>query len=412
MTEPRVFVLDNYDSFTFNLVQLLGRIGADVTVARNDEVSVAEVRDAAARRDRHLARPVAAGEGGHQRRAGSRSSARPCRSSACAWGTRPSGWRTAPRSSACRRSTARRRRSTTRRAASFADLASPISAARYHSLAIDRDSLPAELEVTAWSEDGVVMGVRHRSHPVEGFQFHPESILTDDGEALLTAFLARVGGAGMTDQARRAAAGGLRGGRAGRGRRDPPGAAGRGGDGRADGRLRPTGPGRRPAGHDAGAGRDAGGGRRLRTRHADPGRPGRCARRRRRPVRHRRRRPPHLQHLDPVGLRGRRCRRAGGEARQPRDHVALRLGRPRRGARNPARSRPGGGGPLDPGDRLRLHVRARLPPGHEARHADPSRAADADDLQPPRPALVARRRPAPAARAWPTRRWCRSSPGH
>jgi anthranilate synthase component 2 len=78
------------------------------------------------------------------------------------------------------------------RGGSFADLPTPISAARYHSLAIDRDSIPAELEVTAWSEDGVVIAVRHRVHPVEGFQFHPESILTDDGQALLTAFLARV----------------------------------------------------------------------------------------------------------------------------------------------------------------------------------------------------------------------------
>jgi anthranilate synthase component 2 len=78
------------------------------------------------------------------------------------------------------------------RIGAFADLPSPISAARYHSLAIERASLPPELELTAWSDDGVVMGVRHRSHPVEGFQFHPESILTDDGEALMAAFLARI----------------------------------------------------------------------------------------------------------------------------------------------------------------------------------------------------------------------------
>jgi anthranilate synthase component 2 len=78
------------------------------------------------------------------------------------------------------------------RSGAFADLPSPISAARYHSLAIERDSMPPELEVTAWSDDGVVMGVRHRTHPVEGFQFHPESILTEDGEALLSAFLARI----------------------------------------------------------------------------------------------------------------------------------------------------------------------------------------------------------------------------
>ena len=191
MTEPRVFVLDNYDSFTFNLVQLLGRIGADATVARNDEVTVADVRD---RQPDAIvispgpSRPEKAGISvelvralgpsvpvlgvclGHQ-------------AIAVAYGA--SVVRVPPvhgKASAIHHS----------RAGSFAALPSPISAARYHSLAIARDSVPAELEVTAWSEDGVVMGIRHRSHPVEGFQFHPESILTDDGEALLTAFLARV----------------------------------------------------------------------------------------------------------------------------------------------------------------------------------------------------------------------------
>jgi anthranilate synthase component 2 len=191
MTEPHVFVIDNYDSFTFNLVQLLGRIGADVTVARNDEVSVADVRD---RQPDAIvispgpSRPEKAGISvelvralgpsvpllgvclGHQ-------------AIAVAYGA--SVIRVPPvhgKASAIHHA----------REGSFAALPSPISAARYHSLAVDRDSLPADLEVTAWSEDGVVMGIRHRSHPVEGFQFHPESILTDDGEALLTAFLARV----------------------------------------------------------------------------------------------------------------------------------------------------------------------------------------------------------------------------
>jgi anthranilate synthase/aminodeoxychorismate synthase-like glutamine amidotransferase len=191
VTEPRVFVIDNYDSFTFNLVQLLGRIGAEVTVARNDEVSVAEVRD---RRPDAIvispgpSRPEKAGISvelvralgpnvpllgvclGHQ-------------AIAVAYGA--SVVRVAPvhgKAAAVHHA----------RAGSFAGLPSPISAARYHSLAIDRDSLPPELEVTAWSDDGVVMAVRHTSHPVEGFQFHPESILSDDGEALLTAFLARV----------------------------------------------------------------------------------------------------------------------------------------------------------------------------------------------------------------------------
>ena len=109
---------------------------------------------------------------------------------ASAWATRPSAWPMAPRSSACRRSTARHGRSTT--PASARSRAWPRRSMRR---ATTRwrfaGALPAELEVTAWSPDGVVMGIRHRTHPVEGFQFHPESILTDDGEALVAAFLRR-----------------------------------------------------------------------------------------------------------------------------------------------------------------------------------------------------------------------------
>jgi anthranilate synthase component 2 len=191
VSQARVFVLDNYDSFTWNLVQLLGRIGAEVTVARNDEVPVDQVRrlepDAIVISP-GPSRPEKAGISvelirelgpsvpllgvclGHQ-------------AIGVAYGAEvvrvpPVHGKAAPVHHA--------------RGGSFAGLPSPISAARYHSLAISRESLPAELEVTAWSEDGVVMGVRHRSHPVEGFQFHPESILTDDGEALLRGFLAGV----------------------------------------------------------------------------------------------------------------------------------------------------------------------------------------------------------------------------
>jgi anthranilate synthase component 2 len=191
MTLPRVFLLDNYDSFTWNLVQLLGRIGADVTVARNDEVTVAEIGRLAP--DAIVispgpSRPERAGISvdlvralgpttpllgvclGHQ-------------AIGVAYGA------TVIRVPPVHGKTAEVHHA---RAGSFADLPSPIIAARYHSLAIERATIPAELEVTAWSEDGVVMGVRHRSHPVEGFQFHPESILTDDGEALLSAFLAPI----------------------------------------------------------------------------------------------------------------------------------------------------------------------------------------------------------------------------
>ena len=187
----RIFLLDNYDSFTYNLVHLIARTGAEVTVARNDQVTVDEVRAMDA--DAIVispgpSRPERAGISvelvqelgpsvpilgvclGHQAigLAYGASVVRVPPVHGKAWPIHHS------------------------RGGAFADLPSPIQAARYHSLAIDRASLPSALEVTAWSDDGVVMGVRHRSHPVEGFQFHPESILTDDGEALLGGFLSRI----------------------------------------------------------------------------------------------------------------------------------------------------------------------------------------------------------------------------
>jgi len=186
----KVFLLDNYDSFTYNLVQLLARIGADVSVARNDEVTVAEVDEQAP--DAIVispgpSRPEKAGISvelvqrlgpsvpilgvclGHQA-IGVAYGAEVIRVPPVhgkAWPVFHAG------------------------EASFDGLDSPFDAARYHSLAVARDTLPVELEVTAWSEDGLIMGMRHRSHPVEGFQFHPESILTDDGAALAAGFLRR-----------------------------------------------------------------------------------------------------------------------------------------------------------------------------------------------------------------------------
>ena len=190
----RVLVLDNYDSFTYNLVHLLGHLEADVTVVRNDEMRIDEVEEL--RPDAIVispgpSLPEKAGISvdlvralgptipilgvclGHQ-------------AIGIAYGAR-----------VVRVDPVHGKRSTVfhSRRGSFRDLPSPIQAARYHSLAIDRASLPPELEVTAWSPDGLLMGVAHRSHPVEGFQFHPESILTDDGEALVGAFLARVAAA-------------------------------------------------------------------------------------------------------------------------------------------------------------------------------------------------------------------------
>jgi anthranilate synthase component II len=192
VSAPRVFLLDNYDSFTWNVVQLLGRIGAAVTVTRNDEVSVDDVREM-----RPDAIVISPGPSRPEKAGISVELVRALGSSVpmlgICLGHQAIG--VAYGASVIRVPPVHGKTAAVHheRGGSFGGLPSPIVAGRYHSLAIEPDSLPPELEVTAWSDDGVVMGVRHRSHPVEGFQFHPESILTDDGEALLTAFLSRIG---------------------------------------------------------------------------------------------------------------------------------------------------------------------------------------------------------------------------
>jgi anthranilate synthase component 2 len=184
----RVFMLDNYDSFTYNLVHLLHGLGADVTVARNDQVTVDEV--AAAAPDAIVispgpSRPERAGISVELvRRLGASTP-----TLGVCLGHQAIG--VAYGASVARVEPVHGKRSPIRHdgAGPFAGLVDPLPAARYHSLAIERGSLPPELEVIAWAPDGTVMSVAHRSHPVVGLQFHPESILTDDGAALVGAFL-------------------------------------------------------------------------------------------------------------------------------------------------------------------------------------------------------------------------------
>lgn len=185
---PRVFVIDNYDSFTYNLVQLAAAIGAEVEVRRNDKVSLADIE---AWRPTHLL--ISPGPGtpdqagismaaiayfgerlpvlgvclGHQAigqvyGAAVRRGAHPVHGKTAAVHHDGSGV--------------------------FADVPSPFTATRYHSLVVD-EQVPATLIVNAWTADGVVMGVRHRDLPVHGVQFHPESALTVAGEMLLRTFL-------------------------------------------------------------------------------------------------------------------------------------------------------------------------------------------------------------------------------
>ncbi|MEA2622229.1 MAG: anthranilate synthase component [Chloroflexota bacterium] len=187
----RVLLIDNYDSFTWNLYQLIAGMGADVEVVRNDAITVDEV----------------AGRG-YDAVVLSPGPSRPEKAGICVDLVRRLGPST-PMLGVCLGHQAmgvaygaevitvdpvHGKRSIVEHegAGVFAGLPSPLQAARYHSLAIARDSLPAELEVTAWSPDGLVMGVRHRSFPVQGIQFHPESILTEQGPALIRGWLERL----------------------------------------------------------------------------------------------------------------------------------------------------------------------------------------------------------------------------
>ncbi len=187
----RVLVVDNYDSFVYNLVQYLGELGADPIVRRHDAVTLDEAAKLAP--DAVLVspgpgRPEDAGVSVEMIRwaAGRIPVLGVCLGHQCigaAWGARVER---APQ--VMHGKTSQIHHDGT---GLFSGLSSPLEATRYHSLIVEESSLPDELEVVATSDDGLVMGLRHRDLDVEGVQFHPESILTEDGHGLLSNFLAR-----------------------------------------------------------------------------------------------------------------------------------------------------------------------------------------------------------------------------
>jgi len=184
-----ILMIDNYDSFTFNLVQYFGELGAEVKVVRNDEISVEEavrLKPAQIVISPGPCTPTEAGIslGAIGRFAGEIPILGVClghQAIGQAFGGKVVHAKTLMHGKVSRIHH--------RGEGVFRGLPTPYDATRYHSLAIERASCPAELEVTAWTEDGEIMGVRHRSLPVEGVQFHPESILTQHGHALLRNFL-------------------------------------------------------------------------------------------------------------------------------------------------------------------------------------------------------------------------------
>jgi para-aminobenzoate synthetase component 2 len=188
----KILVVDNYDSFVFNLVQYLQQLGAEVVVKRNDEVTAEsingfdgvllspgpgtpedagaciEIVNAAIEKQKPLLGVCL----GHQ-------------AIGAALGGKVSR---APELLHGKTSQVQHKNEGV-----FKDLKSPFTATRYHSLAIETASVPAELVVTATTEEGVIMGVKHKSAPIEGVQFHPESVLTEGGHHLLANWLTEVG---------------------------------------------------------------------------------------------------------------------------------------------------------------------------------------------------------------------------
>ncbi len=185
-----IFLLDNYDSFTFNLYQFLRELGADVTVARNDQVTVDEVAAMAPELDGIVLSPgpCTPAEAGISVPLIRALAGRVPILGVClghqAIGAAFGGWVVrAPVLMHGKTSSIRHRG-----VGVFAGLPNPFVATRYHSLIVDRATLPPVLEVTA-EADGLIMGLRHRELDVEGVQFHPESILTPVGGDLLANFL-------------------------------------------------------------------------------------------------------------------------------------------------------------------------------------------------------------------------------
>jgi anthranilate synthase component 2 len=186
-----LLMIDNYDSFTYNLVQYFGELGEDVKVVRNDELTLDQID--AMKPDRIVLSPgpCTPNEAGVSLPVIERFKGRIPILGVClghqaigqAFGGKVVHAKTLMHGKVSRIHHEGR--------GVFRGLPTPYEATRYHSLAIERETCPADLEVTAWTEDGEIMGVRHRSLPIEGVQFHPESILTQHGHELLRNFLTR-----------------------------------------------------------------------------------------------------------------------------------------------------------------------------------------------------------------------------
>jgi anthranilate synthase/aminodeoxychorismate synthase-like glutamine amidotransferase len=188
-----LLLIDNYDSFTYNLFQYLSELGQEVKVVRNDKATVAEIEQIKPERiviSPGPSTPLQAGISNDViRHFGPRiPTLGVCLGHQCI-GYSYGGFIWQAREIMHGKSSLIHHIGE----GVFAGLPNPLSVIRYHSLVVKREQLPECLEITAWTEDGTIMGLRHREHPVQGVQFHPESFMTQGGKELLKNFLA-VGG--------------------------------------------------------------------------------------------------------------------------------------------------------------------------------------------------------------------------
>jgi anthranilate synthase/aminodeoxychorismate synthase-like glutamine amidotransferase len=192
--KPRIVLVDNYDSFTFNLVQYLGELGADVRVFRNDQIDVAGIRALRPRAVVVSPGPCTPDEAGVSLEA-IRSLAGEVPILGVCLGHQAIGQAFGGKVVRNDRIVHGKASPVLHRGEGiYAGLPSPFDAGRYHSLVVERASLPRDLRITSRTREGEIMGLRHRRLEVEGVQFHPESILTGQGKALLGNWLARVKG--------------------------------------------------------------------------------------------------------------------------------------------------------------------------------------------------------------------------
>ena len=184
-----ILLIDNYDSFTYNLYQYLSELGAEVKVVRNDMITIEEIREMAPEKIVISPGPSTPENAGISNQVIGKFGANTPTLGVCL-GHQCVGYSYGGEvGSAGEIMHGKTSMIHHNDKGVFSGLPNPFKAIRYHSLAVYRENLPEELEITAWTDSGLIMGVKHKEFPVEGIQFHPESIMTESGKDLLKNFL-------------------------------------------------------------------------------------------------------------------------------------------------------------------------------------------------------------------------------